>query len=48
MVIINKTSTGITVYECNHDNKCGVGVRTITFANFKKEYDKIKDSSYTP
>ena len=48
MVIINKTGTGITVYECNHDNKCGVGVRTITFANFKKEYDKIKDSSYTP
>ncbi len=48
MVVINKTGTGITVYECNHDDKCGVSVRTITFANFKKEYDKIKDSSYTP
>ena len=48
MVVINKTGTGITVYECNRDDKCGVSVRTITFANFKKEYDKIKDSSYTP
>ncbi len=37
MVVINKTGTGITVYECNHDDKCGVSVRTITFANFKKK-----------
>ena len=48
MVIVDKTSTGITVYECNHDDKCGLGTRTITFANFKKEYTKIKDTSYTP
>lgn len=48
MVVINKTDSGVTVYECNHDEECGVSIRTITFANFKKEYDKIKDSSCTP
>ena len=48
MILLSKTSSGIVVYECNHDDKCGIGMRTITYRNFYLEYMNIKNSSYTP
>lgn len=48
MILLSKTSSGIVVYECNYDFKCGIGMRTITYRNFYLEYMNIKDTSYTP
>ena len=48
MILLSKTSSGIVVYECNHDDKCGIGMRTITYRNLYLEYMNIKNSSYTP
>lgn len=48
MILLSKTSSGIVVYECNHDDKCGIGMRTITYRNFYLEYMNIKNTSYTP
>ena len=48
MIILSKTSNGIVVYECNHDDKCGIGMRTITYRSFYLEYKNIKNTSYTP
>ena len=48
MVILEKTSSGVTVYEANHDGRCGVGMRTISFEDFADEYINIKYTSYVP
>jgi len=48
MVILDKTSSGITVYEANHDGHCQVSVRTISFSDFAGEYKNIKSSSHVP
>ena len=52
MVLLDKTSSGVTVYEANHTNDpnkyCIIGMRTITYDSFKNEYINIKSTSYTP
>ena len=53
MVIVDKNSLGITVYEANYTRypstqHCIIGFRTISYSNFAAEYLNIKNSSYNP
>lgn len=48
MILLKKDSSGVTVYDVNWDGKCGVDVRTYTYAAFKTTFTNIKNTSYTP
>lgn len=41
VILLRTTDTNIYVYEANHDNKCGVGLRNLTYQQFKTTYKSI-------
>lgn len=51
MVVVDKTSTGVTVYHANWalaENYCKIKFTTWTFAEFAEIFSNIKATSYTP
>lgn len=51
MILLARSSTGVTVYDCNWDgypnDYCKIGTRTWTWAQFRGKFAKIK-SGYNP
>lgn len=44
VVIANADSSSVTVYEANYSWKCDVGMRTLTYAQFRNQYAYIVKS----
>ena len=48
MILLDKDDYGVTIYDANWDNKCGVDVRTYSYSDFATTMWRIKTTSYTP
>ena len=48
MILLDKDDYGVTIYDANWDNKCGVDIRTYSYSDFANTMWRIKTTSYTP
>ena len=48
MILVAKTSTSVTFYHANWDNKCGIAIDTWTNSEFYNRFKEIKGATFIP
>lgn len=46
ITIVEKYSSGVKVYDCNWDNKCGVRITDLSWSDIYRNFDEIVYSNY--